>query len=347
MDDKLLTIIVPVYKVEPYINKCLESCLIYKRGIRDKQELDDELMNQLEVIIVNDGTPDNSAEMSRMYAKRFPDIFRQIDKENGGHGSAWNIGVARARGKYIKFLDSDDWLEHLDLMICNLRKTDADLVLAPYMVHDENSCDKWKMLVKDMEFGKVYDADRFDWVGNSSEGHYYWHQGGIYKTEILRRHHPVFLERQPYDDTILMALPVIEAKTLVAWDVPLYQYLIGRKGQSVSAGMSCRHYGALIKVRQSVIQFIESNPVEACSTKAAFLTSLLRKQYQFEYVVPITTLPYVEARETVKQWDKWVKNRNSNIVTKWIRLYRLFPFCIYWTIYRCYASIGRFVKSTK
>lgn len=96
--NKLLTIVVPVYKVEPYINKCLDSCLIYKTNEQGEKELDEELMNQLEVIIVNDGTPDNSAEMSREYVKRYPQAFRQIDKENGGHGSVWNEGLKEATG---------------------------------------------------------------------------------------------------------------------------------------------------------------------------------------------------------------------------------------------------------
>ena len=90
---KLLTIVVPVYKVEQYINKCLDSCIIYKNDAQGQQVVDEEMMDQLEVIIVNDGTPDNSAELSREYTKRYPNTFRQIDKANGGHGSAWNVGL--------------------------------------------------------------------------------------------------------------------------------------------------------------------------------------------------------------------------------------------------------------
>ena len=117
---KLLTVIVPVYKVEQYINKCLDSLIVSPHW-----------MEKLEVIIVNDGTPDNSAEMSREYVKRFPETFRQIDKENGGHGSAWNVGLKEATGKYLRFLDSDDWLENLDRLMSILMETDADLVLNP------------------------------------------------------------------------------------------------------------------------------------------------------------------------------------------------------------------------
>ena len=79
--------------------------------------LDEELMNKLEVIIVNDGTPDNSAEMSREYVKRYPLTFRQIDKENGGHGSAWNVGLKESTGYYLRFLDSDDLLTNLGVLM--------------------------------------------------------------------------------------------------------------------------------------------------------------------------------------------------------------------------------------
>ena len=90
--NKLLSIIIPVYKVEPYINKCLDSLLLYKTDESGKQVLDRARMELMDILIINDGTPDRSAEMSREYAKRYPEYFRQIDKENGGHGSAWNVG---------------------------------------------------------------------------------------------------------------------------------------------------------------------------------------------------------------------------------------------------------------
>ena len=120
--EKLLTIIIPVYKVEAYINKCLDSLIIAP-----------ELMEKLEVLIVNDGTPDNSAELSREYVMRFPKTFRQIDKENGGHGSAWNVGLKEATGKYLRFLDSDDWFTDLDRLMLDLENCQADIVFNPFV----------------------------------------------------------------------------------------------------------------------------------------------------------------------------------------------------------------------
>ena len=148
--EKLLTIVIPVYKVEDYINKCLDSLIIAP-----------DLMEKMDVLIINDGTPDRSADMSRDYVKQYPGIFRQIDKENGGHGSVWNLGVKEAYGKYVKFLDSDDWLENLDIMIEKLAQTDADLITTSCICHCPGNV-LWKLEIKDMEFDRVYDADRFD-----------------------------------------------------------------------------------------------------------------------------------------------------------------------------------------
>ena len=214
---KLLTIVVPVYKVEPYINKCLDSLVIAP-----------ELMEKMDVLVINDGTPDNSAELSREYVKRFPSTFRQIDKENGGHGSVWNLGVKEAYGKYTRFLDSDDWLENLDLLIERLESCDADLVITPTLCHCPNE-ELWKQEILDMEFGKVYDADTFDWLHNRSHGNYVFHHSCTYKTEMFRQYLPLFLEKQPYDDVVLGAASIIGANSLVAYDFVLYHYLMPRE----------------------------------------------------------------------------------------------------------------------
>lgn len=320
---KLLTIVIPVYKVEPYINKCLDSLVIAP-----------ELMEKMDVLIINDGTPDNSAEMSREYVKRYPGIFRQIDKENGGHGSVWNMGVREAYGKYTKFLDSDDWMENLDVMIRKLEQTDADLIITSSISHCPGN-ELWKLEIKDMEFDRVYDADQFDWLGNRSHGNYIFHHCAIYKTEMFRQYLPLFLEKQPYDDVILGAAPIIGAKTLVAWDLEVYQYLMDREGQSISLEVQRRNVKAKMKVYQSTIDFIESHPIQdAKSTKNAYFVAKLPKLYSYGHRILLDFLPYKEAKRYSKEWDMWVKERNSNMQSRWIRMFRSLPFPLYWIVYQ-------------
>ena len=223
-EGKLLTVVVPVYKVEPYIDKCLSSLILE----------DPALMDALEVIIVNDGTPDNSAEMSREYVKRYPGTFRQIDKENGGHGSAWNVGLKEATGKYLRFLDSDDWLTNLDRLMQDLAGCDADIVLNPYNVvwDAENRIQEMRNLV---ESGIVTPIVNSPW-GKADRGLnlvYFWRV--TYKTGILKPLLPLFAEKVMYDDGILTWASLVHGRTFVTFDYVVYNYLRGRPGQTMSA----------------------------------------------------------------------------------------------------------------
>ena len=121
--DKLLTIVIPVYKVEQYIKKCLESLIV-----------PEEQMERLEVLVINDGTPDNSAIMAKEFEKKYPQIFQVIDKENGGHGSCCNVGLKEAKGKYIHFLDSDDWFdESFSFYLERLEHENADVIFTKHV----------------------------------------------------------------------------------------------------------------------------------------------------------------------------------------------------------------------
>lgn len=222
--EKLLSVVVPVYKVEPYIDKCLSSLILE----------DPALMDALEVIIVNDGTPDNTAEMSREYVKRYPGTFRQIDKENGGHGSAWNVGLKEATGKYLRFLDSDDWLMNLDRLMQDLNGCDADIVLNRYnivLVSENRTVEKRNPV----ESGIVTPIVESEWglVERGLNTVYFWR--AVYKTGILKPLLPLFAEKVMFDDAILTWAPLVHGRTFVAFDYVVYNYLLGRPGQSMSA----------------------------------------------------------------------------------------------------------------
>ena len=119
--NKILTIVIPTYNMEKYLDKCLTSLVIEDR----------ELMKQLEILVVIDGSKDRSSEIAHAYQVRYPQTFIVIDKENGNYGSCINRGLKEAAGKYIKVLDADDCYnskslqQHLEL----LRIVDVDLHL--------------------------------------------------------------------------------------------------------------------------------------------------------------------------------------------------------------------------
>lgn len=252
---KLLTIVVPVYKVEPYINKCLDSCIL----------VDEKLMSQLEVIIVNDGTPDNSAEMSRKYVKRYPQTFRQIDKTNGGHGSAWNVGLKEATGKYLRFLDSDDWLTNLDKLMSVLQDTNADVVMTSLNNYhkDTQKNDLWQ--ISECHLDEVRTIEQFtfdDFYGKTNMMNFLF---STYKTELIQPLHPLFMEGVMYDDSILYALPFIYAKSYICCDFVLYNYLSGRPGQTMNANVKKKNISSLLKTYQYEMEYI-SQHIEGLGT---------------------------------------------------------------------------------
>ncbi len=110
-----ISIIVPVYKVEPYLRKCVDSILA-------------QTFTDFEVILVDDGSPDNSGKICDEYASKDSRV-RVIHKENGGLSSARNAGIDVARGKYLGFVDSDDYIEKdmYELLYDNIVKEQADL----------------------------------------------------------------------------------------------------------------------------------------------------------------------------------------------------------------------------
>lgn len=326
---KLLTVVVPIYKVEKYINKCLDSLIV-----------PEEQMKLLEVICVNDGTPDNSALMAKEYEKRYPETFKVIDKENGGHGSAWNKGVELATGKYIRFLDSDDWLTNFEEFIKKLLSVDTDLVFTN-MVKYYQKTDSYKRFdVLGMSEGIVYDAEEFDWSFTNSmlcpDGVTNFQQC-TYKTSMLKPYCPLFLEKQFYDDEILYVVPLILSKTITFFDMVLYNYYIGREGQTVDPKVYAKGYDFKLKVRNSMQKFVDAHK-DISYTKNKKLEFILNRRNTLIMTI-VTLMPYSEGKNKAKEFVEWLQQNHPNYV-KSIR-FRLYN--ISYGFYRLVSYIRKFL----
>lgn len=115
--NNLISVIVPVYKVEKYIKKCIESII-------------NQTYENLEIILVDDGSPDNCGKICDEYAKKDKRI-KVIHKENGGVSSARNLGLEKSNGQYITFIDSDDWIEeeYCEILLTTLKEQNADCAI--------------------------------------------------------------------------------------------------------------------------------------------------------------------------------------------------------------------------
>ncbi len=323
---KVLTIVIPVYKVEKYINKCLDSLIV-----------SDDVMEKMEVIVVNDGTPDKSALIAKTYEKRYPDIIRVIDKENGGHGSAWNVGVELATGKYLRFLDSDDWLSNLEEFVYKLEKLDVDMIFTDVALNYEKaSLDK-----KIISFGGIMNpnlvcgVDKFDWILTNSVygGHNVTNfHACTYRMAMLKKYHPVFFEKIMYDDEILYILPLCESKSFTYLPIVLYNYLIGREGQSWDMKVMLRNVDFKLRMRKYEVEFYKNNKPSGDMVNRKLLWNLSsRHKDSFEL---LALLPCKEALPKMRDVSEWIDANFPEFKGgRRYAIYKFNPF-LFWVSYR-------------
>ena len=140
-----ITVIVPVYNVEHYLNKCLDSLI-------------NQTYKNLEIIVINDGSTDNSGKICQEYAQKDNRII-YIEKENGGQSEARNMGLDRMTGSYVTFVDSDDWVEpdYVEVLYNKLIEYQADIAVGNYYSYNEQEGIFYFHIFGDSCYEKVYD----------------------------------------------------------------------------------------------------------------------------------------------------------------------------------------------
>ena len=222
---KLLTVAIPCYNSQDYMEHAVETALV---GGED-----------VEIILVNDGSSDKTAEIADRLQKEHPTIVRAIHQENGGHGAAVNTGLANASGLYYKVLDSDDWFDRgaflkiLDVLRSFVEDgSGVDMLLANY-VYEKPSIHKHKVIRYDGVFpeNQVFtwnDVKRFK-ISQNILMH-----SVIYRTQLLRDCGLELPKHTFYVDNIFVYQPLPHVKSMYYLDVNFYRYFIGRDDQSVN-----------------------------------------------------------------------------------------------------------------
>jgi glycosyltransferase involved in cell wall biosynthesis len=204
-----VSIIVPVYNVEKYIDRCLSSLV-------------NQTLKDIEIIVVDDASPDNSKKIIDSYVKKYPKKVRYFYKENGGQGSARNLGLTKAKGDYIAYVDSDDYIEPdmMEKMYNKAISDNSDIVV----------CGSREVSINGDELGinyaSIYNDKDLDILYGSMA---VWNK--IYKKDILDK--MVFREKLWYEDidfTIKLALSTDKISFV---NEPLYNYLV-RPGSTMN-----------------------------------------------------------------------------------------------------------------
>lgn len=257
---KVLTISIAAYNVEKYIEKTLNSLLV--------KNIDD-----LEILVEDDGGTDNTGSIVKEYEKKYPDIVKLIHKENGGYGSTINKSIEIAQGKFFKQLDGDDWYDsdsfeqYLDI----LRKIDSDAVYTPYIRYIQK---KNERILKDyfnQEVTGYYNVDKI--INNAT--HPLTMYTMTFKTSILKNNNIKLLTKSLYTDTEYSMYPTLYINTIYISHLPLYIYRIGNEEQSMSIESKRRHYIEEINVTKRNLNIVNENIENLSSEKRKYFINYL------------------------------------------------------------------------
>lgn len=208
-----VSMIVPVYNTEQYLRQALDSLVL-------------QTLENVEVVIVNDGSPDNSQIIIDEYAKKFPDIVKAYTKENGGLSSARNFGLEKASGEYILFVDSDDYIDckACEILYNRAIDTDADIVLFDYYkLSTKGNLSKKQLNLPLVDGQSIYDSPATLRYSTS------YTCFKLFRKQLLDDSKLPF-PNQWFEDSAVVYNYMSMAKRLAYVDLPLYYYRVGREG---------------------------------------------------------------------------------------------------------------------
>lgn len=335
--NKLLSIVIPVYKVELFINKCLDSLLVPEEQLR-----------LLDVVVVNDGTPDNSAVMAKEYEKKYPDVFRVIDQENRGHGGAWNHGTELAEGKYLFYLDSDDWFDtdEFSKLITYLQQCDVDMVLLDRKKYYAQQDRYEDVILVNMEPDHVYDANTYDWLGSGNGSNITYAHNTVYRTSMMQKYLPLFCEHVMYDDVSLQVMPIAIAESFVYTKLNVYRYYIGRAGQSFDPKVRAKHGDHVTTVLKFVLAWMKKyrDVVPQNTTRRVWFDDLWQS-FGTHHYKELSLFPYKIAQPRLKEWDEYMQKEFPDVTpTSTVADYRKLPFPIYYLKFKMSHQFNRIKK---
>ena len=263
---KLLTFAVPCYNSQAYMEHCVDTLL--------------EGGDDVEIILVDDGSKDDTGAIADRYAAQYPDIVRVVHQENGGHGEGVNQGLRRAQGLYYKVVDSDDWadVDALRKVIAKLREFSqmehpVDMLVCNYVYeHVEDQTQKV------MRYTNVFPQNRvFTWdeIGRFRPSQYLLMHSVIYRTQLLRDCGLELPKHTFYVDNIFVYQPLPYVKSMYYMDLDLYRYFIGRADQSVNESVMVGRVDQQLRVTRHMIDCQDLDALKGQKRLRAYMVHYL------------------------------------------------------------------------
>ena len=323
---KVLSVCVPSYNMEKYLNRCIDSFLV------------PEVLDQLEIIIVNDGSTDGTLSIANEYKTKYPQSIVVIDKPNGHYGSCVNASLTVATGKYFRIVDADDWVDSdaLPKFMGVLEKSDMDCICTKRTVHDFNDNTK-----RTDDFNTIPE-EQLDLDKSEFPTQYLRMHNLTYSTDLLHRIKYKQTEGICYTDTEYAYYPLSCARNVLFVDVSLYQYFVGRGDQSMSPKVIQKNISHLVGVIKTIESEHQNESLFNKNEKLLFSTVIFRLLF---LSVPI----YLLYSKQDKEIDQTLRGSIENIdqlhliplsgifenrylgipyVSLWYKDHVLSPFCL-------------------
>lgn len=298
---KLLTFAIPCYNSQDYMENCIKSLL---PGGED-----------IEILIIDDGSKDSTPEIADFYEKKYPTIIRAIHQENGGHGEAVNAGIRNASGLYFKVVDSDDWvdLEAYEKVLDTLRELSGgnrtlDMLISNYVYEKEGAKRK-----KVMRYSSLPKDRIFTWneAGHFHKGQYILMHSVIYRTKLLRECGLELPKHTFYVDNIYVYKPLPSVKNMYYLDVDFYRYYIGREDQSVNEKVMIGRIDQQIRVNKIMVDEFDLWKI----------SNRKLRRYMFNYLEIITVISTImlirsgteENLEKKRELWKYIKEKDIRL----------------------------------
>lgn len=284
------------------MKKCIDSLLV-----------EDE---EIEIIIVDDGSTDQTAEIADAYARDYPDIVKVIHQDNGGHGEAVNTGLRHASGVYFKVVDSDDWVDtsaYQKIRMVLKAYKDADNLIDMFIsnfVYEKVGIKRKKAMSYESAFPQ---NEVFTWrdVKILKKGQYLLMHSVIYRTALLKECGLKLPAHTFYVDNIFVYHPLPYVKKMYYLNVDFYRYYIGREDQSVHESVMIRRIDQQLKVNYHMIEDYKLSDRTAISDRK--LRQYMRNYLEIMMVVSsIMLIRAGSAEELQKKKQLWEYLKESD-----------------------------------
>ena len=300
--EKILSIIIPTYNMAALLPRCLDS--LTASGVLD----------DLDILVVNDGSTDSSRAVAYSYAERYPQSIKVVDKKNGNYGSTINAALPLAVGEYVKVLDSDDWFDSQALAkyVAELKSLEQEVDVSVthfLMIHEGGRTDTVKYQNYGREpytYGKVYNLDKV--LGDGFIRYFLMHSL-TYRTQLLRDHGYRQTEGISYTDIQWSSYPFFWAGSIVFHDLVVYRYNMDREGQTMDPAVIRKSLPQLERMTMDLMDFYRKADMSDLSeARVGFLRQYFKNRLRLLVKTHLMDIPRREFdKEAFSSLDSWIQ----------------------------------------